>query len=217
MNQNNNNHKAVVFDFGGVLLTWDPRLVYRKLFKNEKAVEEFLSEINFAAWNAEQDRGRPFDEGIALLCAQFPHHADLIRRYNEHWEESVPGPIQPVVDILRTLKQANYPLYALSNWATEKFKIVRPKYQFLNWFDDIVISGDVKQVKPEPQIFHTFLNRIGRTAQECVFIDDSEANVTVARQLGFDAIRYQSPEHLKDNLREFGILYGNGFESKIAS
>lgn len=217
MNQTNNNHKAIVFDFGGVLVEWNPRLVYRKLFSSDEAVEKFLNEINFMAWNAEQDRGRPFAEGVAVLCAQFPQYTDLIRRYNEHWEESVPGPIQPVVNILRTLKQAGYPVYALSNWSAEKFKLIRPKYEFFNWLDDIVISGDVRLVKPQPQIFRVLLDRIGRAAHECVFIDDAEANVMVARQLGFHVIRYESPEQLKRDLAELEILRGNGFESKITA
>jgi 2-haloacid dehalogenase len=195
------NHKlAIIFDFGNVLVDWDPRYLYRKLLGSDQAIEQFLGEVDFFAWNLQHDAGRPFDESIAELCARFPHYCELINAYDERYEESISGPIWPTVEVLRALKDAGYPLYALSNWPSGKFDLVRPKYEFFSWFDDIVVSGKVCLAKPDPRIFELLLERIGRPAQECLFIDDSPRNIAVAQQLGFQTILFRSAEQLKQEL-----------------
>ncbi len=199
--------KAVVFDFGGVLFDWDPRYLYRKFFNNDSgAVESFLTTIRFTEWNAQQDRGRPFAEAVRVLSAEFPQYADLIRAYDERWVESLGGVFEPTVEILASLKQAGIPLYALSNWSEEKYKLVRERYAFLDWFQDIVISGAARIAKPDPRIFKLLLGRIGRPAGECLLIDDAAENIEVARGLGFAAIRYESSEKLRATLCEMGLL-----------
>lgn len=200
-------HPAIVFDFGGVLLHWDPRYLYRKLFGTDlDAMERFLAEVGFAEWNREQDRGRPFAVGVTELSRRFPQYADLIRAYDERWEESIAGPIEPTIRILAALKQAGQALYGLSNWSAETFQRIRPRYAFFDWFDTIVISGEVGLIKPDPRIFQTFLSRVGRAAEECLFIDDGEANVAVASSLGFDVIRYSSAEQLERELIRRALL-----------
>ncbi len=197
---------AIVFDFGGVLLHWDPRHVYRKRFSSAEAMEAFLVEIGFAAWNLEQDRGRPFAVGVAELSRRFPQYADLIRAYHEHWEESIAGPISGTVALLAALKRAGYPLYGLSNWSAETFARIRPRYAFFDWFDAMVISGQVGLVKPDPAIFALLLGRVGRAAKECLFIDDGEDNIAAARALGFQTIRYETSEQLEVELCRRGVL-----------
>lgn len=207
---NNNHPRAIVFDFGGVLLNWNPYHVYRPFFHgDDHAIQKFLDEIGFEEWNLEMDRGRPFADGVAELSAQFPQYAELIRAYDVHWEQSILGPIQPTVDILQSLKQAGHRLYGLSNWSYEKYLLYRPRHAFFDWFEDIVISGQVKLLKPDPQIFDLLLARNGRTAEECVFIDDSEENITAARRLGWDAIHYQSPGQLQIELQKLGLWRPN--------
>ncbi|MCL4487992.1 MAG: HAD family phosphatase [Chloroflexi bacterium] len=201
-----NTNLAIIFDFGGVLIDWNPRHLYRKLLDDEQAVEDFMREIGFAEWNHEQDKGRPFPEAVAELSAKFPQYRDLIQAYDLRYDESILGPIQPTVDILRRLKQAGYPLYGLSNWNGDKFQSVRRQYPFLEWFDDIVISGEVKLAKPDPRIFQVLLARIGRTAGECLFVDDSAANIATAQQLSFATIHYRSPEQLEETLVQMGLL-----------
>ena len=197
---------AVVFDFGGVLFDWNPRHLYRQLFTDRlEEMELFLTEIKFAEWNVQQDRGRPFAEAVAELCAQFPHHADLIKAYDERWEESIGGVIRPTVDILHRLKRAGCPLYGLSNWSAETFRRIRHKHDFLNLFDDIIISGEVGMIKPDPDIFMILLERAKRSAEECVFIDDSEANVVAAAKLGFQSIRFESARQLEAELSRLGL------------
>src|SRR6266699_5442540 len=162
--------RAIVFDFGGVLMDCNPRYLYRKLFPgNDTAMERFLIEIGFTEWNLQQDSGRAFSLAVAELVEQFPTYADLIQAYDERWEESIAGPIQATVDLLLPLQQAGLELHGLSNWSSEKFAAVRTKYSFFQLFATILLSGDVKLIKPDPRIFEALLERIGRSASECLF------------------------------------------------
>jgi len=200
---------ALVFDFGGVLIEWDPRNLYRKIFNGDMAaVETFLRESKFMEWNLHQDAGRPFSEAISEFCSRMPQYCELIRAYDQRYEESITGPNWQTVEILRTLKETGYPLYGLSNWPAEKWRLVRPKYAFFGWFDDILISGEVKLAKPDPRIFSLFLERIGRPAEQCLYIDDSDHNTEVAGQLGFQTIHFLSAEQLRKELDRRGILSG---------
>lgn len=197
---------VIVFDFGGVLMDWNPYYLYRSILgEDRQAMERFLKEVDFFTWNIEQDRGRLFAEGIAELAGRFPQYADLIRAYDERYLETVGGAFEPVVAILRGLKDAGYALYGLSNWPAEKFRLVRPSYPFFAWFDDIVVSGEEKLVKPERAIFEVLLGRVGRPAHECVFIDDAEYNIAAAREMGFQTIHFRSAEQLKEELIQRGI------------
>jgi 2-haloacid dehalogenase len=201
------NIKALIFDFGGVLLDWDPRYLYRRYFPDQpQAMDQFLAEIKFYEWNAEQDRGRAFSEGIAELSLEFPQHARLIQTYFDCWEESISGPINGSVEILRRLKQKGYPLYGLSNWSAETYPRARAKYPFFDWFDDVVLSGAVKLNKPDPAIFKLLLNKIGFPAPQCLLIDDSLANINEANKLGFETIHFTSPGQLQSELHSLNLL-----------
>jgi len=207
----NPSQPALVFDFGGVLVDWDPHYLYRPFFNgDDAAIDRFMQEIGFHAWNVQQDGGRSFDDGVAGLSAQFPQYAPLIRAYHERYEDAIIGPVAGTVDILRACKAAGYPLYGLSNWAQEKFDLVRPKYDFFDCFDDILISSTVNLVKPNPLIFEIFLQRIGRQAEDCVYIDDSAANVATADRLGFITIHFESPTQLAAELDRLDVIHLNG-------
>ena len=200
------NITAIIFDFGNVLLEWNPWYVYRRHFHDEEAMKKFFQEVDFVAWNAKQDKGRTFKEGVADLSAQFPHHAQLIQAYHEHWQDSIGDAITGTVEILKRLKHAGYPLYGLSNWSAETFPFAREKYDFFDMFDDMVISAEVGFVKPEPEIYHLLLEKIGKPANECLFIDDSLANIEQAKGMGFVTIHFTSPEQLEIELRQMEIL-----------
>jgi len=207
MNQPERRSPIIIFDFGGVLIDWNPRYLYRKLFENDAAaMERFLSEIGFVEWNLEQDRGRPFAVAVKELTARFPHYADLIRAYDERWEESIGGVIEPTVKLLGALKQAGFTLYGLSNWSAETFWRIRHKHPFWDWFEVIVLSGEVQLIKPDPRIYAVLLEKIGRPASECLFIDDSETNIAVAEQLGFKTVWFKSPEQLERELNRLGLF-----------
>lgn len=207
MQNHNDRFQAVIFDFGGVLIDWNPRYLYRKLFNgDDQAAERFLQEIDFFEWNQQQDAGRSFKEAVDEACRRYPHHCELIRAYDERYDESISGPIWPTVEILREVKQAGFPVYALSNWPDEKWQQTRPKFEFFNWFDDIVISGEVRLAKPDPAIFRLLLERIGSPPEACIYIDDASHNIAVADRLGFQSIHYTSPDKLEEDLQELGIL-----------
>ncbi|MFL6213903.1 MAG: HAD family hydrolase [Blastocatellia bacterium] len=207
MDQPERRSPAIIFDFGGVLIDWNPRYLYTPLFDNDAdAMERFLTEIDFVEWNTEQDRGRPFAVAINELSERFPHYADYIRAYDERWEESVGGAIEGTVALLIALKRAGFALYGLSNWSAETFRRIRHQYPFLDLLDEIVLSGEVQMVKPDPRIYAVLLERIKRPAADCLFIDDSEANIAIAEQLGFQTIRFTSPEQLARELIAHGLL-----------
>jgi 2-haloacid dehalogenase len=202
---------AVIFDFGNVLLDWDPRYLYRKFFPGEEErIDRFLEEVRFYEWNHLQDAGRPFGEAVAELSGQFPAYEVYIRAYDEHYPESISGPIPGTVEILKSLRKAGYALYGLSNWSLEKFRLVRGRYEFFDWFEEIVLSGEVKLAKPDPRIFALTLERLGRRAGECLLIDDSAANIAAARGLGFQTVQFRSPEQLGAELERMGLLSRNG-------
>jgi 2-haloacid dehalogenase len=199
--------RAVIFDFGNVLLEWNPRHVYRRYFPNdEEAMERFFHEVNFMDWNAQQDKGRTFADGVAELSGQFPHYAELIQAYHDNWEESIGDYFAGTVEIMKRLKKAGYLLYGLSNWSAETFPIAREKYDFFHLLDDIVISGEVGMIKPDPEIFEHLLERIDKTAQECLFIDDAPANIEQAHKMGFATIHFHSPEQLEEELHRLQLL-----------
>lgn len=200
-----NSITTIIFDFGNVLLGWDARQLYKRLLPDPETVDRFLEQISFAEWNAKQDAGRPFREGVAELSNRFPQHAKLIQAYDTHWEESLTGTIDGTIEIVRELKQAGWPLYLLSNFSIEKFELIRNRHSYLDLFDDIIISGEYGIVKPEPAIYHIALNRMKKQASECLFIDDSQANINTAKSLGFQTIHFHSPAQLRAELKNHSI------------
>ncbi len=198
--------KAVVFDLGGVLIDWDPRYLYRKLLDDEAAVEEFLATVCTPEWNIEQDRGRPFAEGVAELVERHPVHAAAITAYHERWPEMLGGDIGGTVELLAELRAAGVPIYALTNWSAETFGIARGRFEFLEWFDGVLVSGEERMVKPDPAIFQLFLDRFGLDPGATLYVDDSPANVAAAAQLGFDAVRFTGPGQLRRDLAARRLL-----------
>jgi 2-haloacid dehalogenase len=198
--------KAVVFDLGGVLIDWDPRYLYRKLLDDEAAVEAFLATVCTPEWNAEQDRGRPFAEGVAELVERHPVHTAAITAYHERWPEMLGGAVGGTVEVLAELRAAGVPVYALTNWSAETFGIARERFEFLEWFDGVLVSGEERMIKPDPAIFRLLLDRFGLDPGATFYIDDSPANVAAADLLGFDAVRFTSPAQLRRDLEARGLL-----------
>ena len=197
---------AVVFDLGGVLIDWNPRYLYRKLFDDEAAMETFLADVVSPEWNGQQDSGRTWAEAVEVLSREHPEQRDLIAAYWHRWQETLGDAIAPTVAILEELRGAGVRLYALSNWSAETFPVARPRYPFLDWFDGIVISGEEKVAKPDPEIFQHLLDRYGLDPATTVFIDDSEANVRAAAAKGITSIRFVDAAALRKDLRRLGLL-----------
>ena len=197
---------TVVFDLGGVLIDWDPRYLYGQLFDDPDEMESFLAEVTTAEWNAHQDAGRPWAEAIELLVAEHPERRELIEAYHRRWPDMLAGEISGTVDVLAELRAAEVRLVALSNWSTEMFPIARERFDFLAWFEGIVISGDVGVNKPDRRIFEHLVERFGIEPAVALFIDDSSANVDAATALGFHAILFTDPMALRVELVRLGLL-----------
>ena len=197
---------AVVFDLGGVLVDWNPRYLYRKIFSTEAEVEDFLARVCTAEWNQEQDRGRPWAEAVKLLQAQFPQHADEIAAYHLRWPETLNGELPESVTLLEQLRSEPVRLLALTNWSAETFPVARERFAFLQWFEDIIVSGEEKVIKPEAEIFGLLVRRHGLMPERTVFIDDSLRNVEAARALGFRGIHFTGTDSLRNGLQALGLL-----------
>jgi 2-haloacid dehalogenase len=199
--------RAVVFDLGGVLIDWNPRHLYRTLFGGDTAaMEHFLTHVCSPAWNHRQDAGRSFAEGCAELVREFPDARPLIEAWRERFDETMGGPIAGTVEILGALHERGVPLYALSNWWAETFPIARARFDFLGWFDGIVISGELGVAKPDPRIFAHLLETYGLRPDATIFIDDLPANVAAAGAAGMHPILFTDPAALRASLRELDLL-----------
>jgi 2-haloacid dehalogenase len=198
---------VVVFDLGGVLIDWDPRRLYRKLFDGDAAgMEAFLATVCTQSWNERQDAGRSFAEATALLTAAHPEKAPLITAYFARWEEMLGGAIDGTVAILEALVERGVPIYALSNWSAETFPHARRRFAFLARFRGIVISGEVGIVKPDPAIYRLLLERHGIAANDAVYVDDVARNAAAATALGFHGIHFTGAEALRRELAGLGLL-----------
>ncbi len=198
--------KTTVFDLGGVLIDWNPRYLYKKIFASADEMEYFLSVVCPPAWNTLLDAGRPFAEALAEAKAKHPGYAAQIDAYGARWAEMLGGPVEGSVAVLREVKTKGGSIYALTNWSAETFPIAREKYDFLTWFDGILVSGEEKLAKPDPAIYKRLLDKFNLRAEDCVFIDDNSANVEAAEKLGFYGVHFSSPDLLRAELNRQQIL-----------
>lgn len=192
--------KNIVFDFGGVLVDWNPRYVFRTYFNDENEMEYFLSNVCNGEWNAEQDRGRTFDEGVRLLKEQYPQYSEAIQMFKDRWEFMIKGEFPETVELLKELKEKGYGIYGLTNWSAETIGKAYERFKFFALFDGIVVSGEERLLKPDKRIFKVLLDRYGLNPEECVFMDDSEANVKSAAELGFNAIQFDCIQNVREKL-----------------
>ena len=198
---------TVVFDLGGVLIDWNPRYLYRKLFNgDEPAMEDFLTNICSPAWNKQQDAGRSFAEGCASLRAIYPEASHHIAAWFERYDEMLAGPIQGTVDILSELRHRGVPCYALSNWSAETFPYAQRRFEFLEWFEGVMLSGRVRLVKPDQQFFRLFLKTFTIDPADAVFIDDLRPNVEAAIGAGMHGIVFGDPPTLRKELTKLGLI-----------
>ena len=196
----------IVFDLGMVLIEWDPRHLYRKIFDDAEKMEWFLTHVCHGDWNLEQDRGRKWDDAIAEATSRHPALENQIRLFRERWMEMVPGAIAGSVTILEDLHSRGAALYAITNWNGETFRETRSRFGFLSLFRDIVVSGDEGIIKPDPAIFALLCRRNDLNAPDCLFIDDSLKNVRGAEAVGWQAHHFTSPDALRADLMARGQL-----------
>ncbi len=200
---------TIIFDLGGVLIDWNPKYVYREVFNgDEKKVDWFLDTICTSDWNVEQDAGRTFKDATEFLINQYPQYEQWIRIYYNRWEDMLGGPIQDSVLLLEKLKKANtHQLYALTNWSDEAFPVALQRYDFLQHFEGILVSGTEKMRKPFPKIYELILDRYNLNAEKSVFIDDNADNVLGAQKVGMKAIQYKNSQQLINELSHLGVIF----------
>lgn len=198
---------VAVFDFGGVLVDWNPRHLYRKLFAgDDAAMEHFLATVCTPEWNLRQDAGRSFAQGNEELARMHPDKRVLIEAWGKRYDETLRGAIDGTVEILADLRERGVPLYGLTNWSAETFPIGKRRFEFFSWFKGIVVSGEEKMVKPDPRIYRVLLERYGFAAHDAVFVDDVQRNADAAAALGFHGIRFTDPPALRRALMTLGLL-----------
>lgn len=197
---------TVVFDIGNVLIDWNPRYLYRKVFGDEEEMESFLREVATLEWHLEQDRGRTTAEATEVLAGRHPEWREEIEAFYSRWDEMFGGSIEGSVSLLHELDGRGYALYALTNWSSELFGRTREEYRFLEVFREILVSGEVGLIKPDPAIYELLIERTGLDPSRTLFIDDSRANVEAARGLGFTGVLFTGPEALRERLAGHGLV-----------
>lgn len=197
---------TVVFDLGGVLVHWDPRLLFAQVLDDGDDVDAFLDEISFAEWNHEQDAGKPWVDAVAEHSARHPHRAEAIAAYPARFPDSVSGPMDDSVAVLAELRDRGVRLLALTNWSAELFPTVHHLLPFLDNFEGIVVSGEEGLAKPDPAIFTVLVDRHGVVPEEAVYVDDVQRNVDAAADLGFLAYQFTDAESLRTHLVGQGLL-----------
>ena len=200
--------KNIIFDFGGVVMDWNPRYFFKYYFNDDEKMEYFLKNITTDEWNIEQDRGRTLAKGTAIQVANFPEWEKEIRAYYDNWTTMLKSEIADNVAVLRKLEHSEYELFGLTNWSAETFPYALENYDFFTIFKGkIVVSGTEKLIKPNPEIWHVLLNRYQIKAEESVFIDDNFKNIEVAKSLGFICIHIKEDTDLEKELRDLGIEF----------
>ena len=198
---------TIIFDLGGVLIDWQPMNVYIKAFNgDEEKAKLFLENVCTMAWNVEQDAGRPISEAVRIKTAEFPQYEELVKKYYDEWPDMLNGVMEDTLAILEQLiKNEKYKVYALTNWSAETFPIAKARYDFLNWFDGIVVSGEVKMRKPFPEIYHHTLKTFNIKAEQTIFIDDNLDNINTANEIGITAIHFKNAAQLNKDLMNLKI------------
>ena len=200
------NIKNIIFDFGGVLMDWNPRYFFKDYFNDDDKMEYFLTHIAQSEWNEEQDRGRSLLEGTDIQVQKFPDWEKELRAYYDNWHVMLKSDIPQNVEVLRKLSKTDYHLYGLTNWSEETFPYALENYDFFELFNGkIVVSGTEKLTKPDPKIWNVLLERYDIQADESVFIDDNPKNIEMAKSLGFHTIQVHFETNLEKELINLGI------------
>lgn len=199
---------TIIFDLGGVLIDWNPEYVFLDVFnRNRKKMQWFFDHICTSDWNENQDAGYPMAQATEDKVALFPEYEKEIRMFYGRWVEMLGDSITGTVDILKKfIDSEDYKVIALTNWSAETFPIALERFEFLHWFEGIIVSGEEKTRKPFNDIYNLTLERFNIKAENAIFIDDNLRNIEAANNLGINGIQFESPEQLIINLKTFNII-----------
>jgi len=197
---------SIIFDIGNVLVRWDPRFLYEDLIANRQELDHFLSEVVTLEWHTAHDAGLPMTEGVRRLSDQYPQHAELIDLFRTRWFDTIGPAIQGSIDIVEKLANTGIPLFALTNFSAETFPQFFVENSYMRHFKDVLVSGEVGLVKPDPRIFALSIKRFAVEPGATLFIDDRESNILAAKKAGFQTHLFESPERLAKELKRLGVL-----------
>lgn len=196
---------TIIFDFGGVLVDWNPRYLYSDYFQDDQKMEWFLENICTDEWNLEQDRGRSLKEGTQILVEKFPEFQKEIEMYYGQWETMLKDSIPRTVEILYELK-SKFPVFGLTNWSAETFPIALKRFNFFQVFNGILVSGEEKLIKPDSKIFERMMDKFQLNPENCLFIDDNLKNVEASRAFGLHTLHFKNPEELRKDLIQLKLI-----------
>ena len=196
---------TVIFDIGNVLYRWDLRCLFAKLIDDPEELDWFLAHVVTPEWHFQHDAGRPFADMVAERSREFPEYTDHIIAYSRRFPESIPGPVEGMLDLVRTLANRGVPLYAISNFGAEAWAQFRPSAPIFDLFSDIVISGEEKLIKPDLAIYELALKRFSRRADQCLFIDDRLENIRAGKAIGIAGHHFTDATILESQLKTLGL------------
>jgi 2-haloacid dehalogenase len=198
--------KNIVFDFGGVLVDWNPRYLFKDIFNDDEKMESFLKNICTDSWNIQQDAGRTLAEGTKILQEKFPEESEMIQQFYDGWEVMLKDEIPENTKLLNQFDRKKFRLWGLTNWSGETFPIALARFDFFKEFEGIVVSGDEKMIKPNDDIYLLLLERYNLKAEESIFIDDNYNNIVAANKLGFHTIHFTKDVNLEKRLQDLELL-----------
>ena len=191
-----------LFDLGGVFFDWDPKNFFKDKFDNQSEMNFFLDNICNNDWNLQQDKGRLIIDAENDLISKFPNYEEKIKMYYPNHRKMIKGIFHESIELLYELKKKNYSCYILSNWSSETFEGMTEEYNFLKDFDGMIISGDIKLVKPDKKIFELAIEKFNLTPNDTIFIDDRIENINAAQNLNFKTVHLTDPQRIKIKINE---------------
>lgn len=201
---------ALIFDVGNVLYGWDPESFLVRQIADDAARLQFIEDVDLYGWHESLDGGRPYAEAAAELNEKFPQYADLIAAWSDRFGETISGPVPGVHAIVEALHARNVPLFAITNFSADFWKPFHEKERaFFARFEAIIVSGEVKLLKPDPAIYYLALDRFGLKPAEALFVDDREINVEAALAVGMAAHLFTDAETLRLRFEAEGLLQAN--------
>mgnify|MGYP002079604918 CR=1 FL=1 len=189
-----------------MLFHWDMRHLFRKLIADPVEMEWFVSHVVSPEWHFQHDAGRALDPMLAERIAEFPEHEALIRAYRARFNETIPGPVDGMLELVGELHAARVPLFVISNFGDEFWENFRPHQPVFDLFDDVLISGKERLAKPDPAIYQLALERFGLAAERALFIDDVAANIAGAESVGIAGHIFTGVGGVRDWLAGHGVL-----------
>ena len=192
-----------LFDLGGVFFDWDPKYFYKNVFSDPEEMDYFLTKVCNDEWNLQQDLGRKISDAEKLLIPKFRNYEKQIKMYYSSHRKMIKGTFSKSISILKRLKKNNFNCYVLSNWSAETFEGMEEEYPFLKLFDDILISGEEKLIKPDLKIYKLAINKFKLEPKNSIFIDDKIANIKAAKKLGLNTIHLVNPDTIYKDIEKF--------------